>query len=765
MMKKRNRFRDVITLAYTYRHLPIGGGGYVTGFLFHPAQAGLLYARTDIGGAYRFDRQTQAWVSLIDAVTPLDLSQTYPISMALDPAQPQRLYIACGENKPGAGQLEVSDDYGETFRTYSIPVRIHGNLGGRGAGERLLVDETDASTLWFASQLEGLWVSRDEGAAWTRCEALPETALTFIAQQGDMLLVGTAGLAQRKGNRRGHSLYVSFDHGQSFAPLEEPESHEVTGARMQGLVAQRCAMDGQYAYVTFCANGPGSYIDDLGYSCDSGDTADGHIWRYELPNMTHPVDVTPEQGYAAHGYSGISAAQGLLLTATICKNGGDSIYLSRDQGASWREILHDLDVGQLCIRTPYMRPEYNGGHSIIHWLSDVKINPHNPDEAWFNTGTGVFRTNNLTADEPVFSDWCDGMEETVHLNVYAPPSGPVQVIDILGDLGGFAFTSLTEPPLNTFADAQGHRYITCINADYRDENPDHFIVTPRGNWTGKTKGGLIVTQDGGETFTRLDMPFGLSEELDELLRAIERPNVNSGWVALSADGQGIVWAVAEGIRLHARHVVYSRDAGHTFARSLVLDLDGREAQGMMKPFADRCANGIFYGFGEAGQLYVSRDGGATFRQRPAPEGFPRAHFGLIDCANRTEIRFAAGEPGVAYAATGAAGLWRLQYDMQADVFMARRLTQEGDTALRVGLGLGRPGGGYFTSPKAIYISGVIGGEYGFWRTLDEGQHFKRLNTDRQMFGEIISMDGDKRVFGRFYLATGSSGVIWGEEEE
>lgn len=31
-----------------------------------------------------------------------------------------------------------------------------------------------------------------------------------------------------------------------------------------------------------------------------------------------------------------------------------------------------------------------------------------------------------------------------------------------------------------------------------------------------------------------------------------------------------------------------------------------------------------------------------------------------------------------------------------------------------------------------------------------------------MFGEINSIDGDCRVFGRFYLATGSNGVKYGE---
>ena len=33
-----------------------------------------------------------------------------------------------------------------------------------------------------------------------------------------------------------------------------------------------------------------------------------------------------------------------------------------------------------------------------------------------------------------------------------------------------------------------------------------------------------------------------------------------------------------------------------------------------------------------------------------------------------------------------------------------------------------------------------------------------------MFGGIHSIDGDKRVFGRFFLATGASGLLYGMEE-
>ena len=47
--------------------------------------------------------------------------------------------------------------------------------------------------------------------------------------------------------------------------------------------------------------------------------------------------------------------------------------------------------------------------------------------------------------------------------------------------------------------------------------------------------------------------------------------------------------------------------------------------------------------------------------------------------------------------------------------------------------------------------------------LNDGKTWERINTDKQMFGDIISIDGDKRVFGRFYLGTGTRGLVYGDE--
>lgn len=94
--------------------------------------------------------------------------------------------------------------------------------------------------------------------------------------------------------------------------------------------------------------------------------------------------------------------------------------------------------------------------------------------------------------------------------------------------------------------------------------------------------------------------------------------------------------------------------------------------------------------------------------------------------------------------------------------MVKRLSADGDKVYRVGLGLRTSDGDYLKDDKALYICGVIEGIYGFFRSFDEGKSWEKINNDLQQFGDINSIDGDCRIFGRYYIATGSFGLKYGD---
>jgi hypothetical protein len=145
--------------AYTWKNVQIVGGGFVDGIVFHPTAKGVRYARTDMGGAYRWNGQTRRWEPLLDWVSYADSNLMGVESIALDPADPNRVYLACGTytnaNAPD-GAILRSSDRGRTFGRTNVPFKFGGNEDGRGNGERMTVDPNDGKILYLGTRQNGL---------------------------------------------------------------------------------------------------------------------------------------------------------------------------------------------------------------------------------------------------------------------------------------------------------------------------------------------------------------------------------------------------------------------------------------------------------------------------------------------------------------------------------------------------------------------------------------------------------------------------------
>ena len=852
-------------IPYRYQHMPIGGGGYVTGLVFSEEREDILYARTDIGGIYRFDFHKDCWHSIMEPVGPDEIELEFPLAMALrehGDREPTLLF-ACGKWNEEEGLFVSTDDGGVHYAATSIPARVHGNRPGRGTGSRLCIGED--GNIYFASQSKGLLFSEDGGENWEaidlnqyKYQRKGETNLTFVwagcGSNARTLVIGSNGAVNVESRRtedavtyreRGHSLYVSYDGGITWEMLPEPEfpllSESERSIRRQfdgkkdtelcenllererreirGYVAQRYAYDGEWLYVTMNSSGDAGWCDLDGYSAEGGNPCKGRIVRYRFENnrLTQWQDVTPVEktfrdtipkgkGLFAKaqykldrqcypfGFGGISTVKsrpGMVVCCTFGGMHGSTVLRSADGGKNWEVILHNLSIGSVQFNTSYMKPEYNSGRLLTHWMSDLKINPLRPDEAWFVTGTGVFRTQNLSDGTVVWSDCNVGLEETVHMNVYSLPvrhlpdlpvtEYTVNVIDAVGDLGGFHFTDMRRQCENTIADADGNRYITAMNADYPDAKPEYVIMTPRGNWTGETKGGVIVSRDGGNTWQSLPLPFGVSDVTDSLLEEITKPNRNSGWAAVSADGGSICWTLAEGQSLPSDAVVYTTDEGRNWQKSKVRQLpatknprlhleQGDSSRTYLKVMADRTDSKRFFGFGNHFRIYISPDAGKNFYEYPVPKELPDIDLSRIE-RFQMEIRGETGKSGVFYIAAGRQGLWRMEYAKETDSLRFEQLHKDGEEFFCIGFGIGEGvrERNYAEGQKTLYTVGRLYGEdgmlhYGFYRSTDYGASWDCISNERQHFGNIRSIDGDKRIFGRYFIGSGNMGLWVGDEE-
>lgn len=785
-MKTNNEY-----IPYTYNNAPIPGGGFVTGFCFHPLEKDVLYARTDIGGVYRYDFQKKEWHSLMNHVKAIEAWESFPLSIALDPAHPDWLYIAAGDWRNN--YLCSSKDRGAHFDYYKLPTGVHGNAPGRGTGERLAVDPCNPSILYYGSQADGLLVSEDYGENWRKLsvkpeEGNPETDIAFVwvdsrsekAGRCQTIIVSTSGKDNSPGNnKRAESLYISRNAGNTFSILPGQPSVGDYG-NYPGLVGQRAAFTGGYLFITMtamehCRMGWNSY------ACDNGGAQRGCILRYELSDAGEVLStqiVTPDLTFMGGdnsdistiaGFGGISADNlqpGHLICATQNQGKPEAVLYSMDFGENWAPILYGLEIGSYDFSdVSYMKPEYNNNSSIIHWLSDIKIDPFNSNRAVFNTGTGIFMTENLLdfnkGRRVLWKPNCRGVEETVHLNVYSPPKGDVKLIDIVGDLGGFAFHDLNKQAENSFADKNNNRYITCLNADYPDVNPEFVAVSARGNWSGNTTGGLIWSEDQCKTWRRLPDPVNISDKIDRLISNIHKPNTNSGWTAISADAKTLVWCVGDRVYLPIDCVVYTDNLGATWSRSDVYDIHKQlinDSSLTMKVLSDRIDSEVFYGFGDNSSVYISTDRARTFYEVNIPEDLPKLCLGGVDGLMPAEVRAETGKTGVVWIAFGTGGLWKICFTKEDHSAVFKRVSKAGDKIFRQGMGMPAPESCYNT----LFVNGIINDVYGFYRSIDEGRTWQRINNDKQMFGDIRSICGDPRQYGRFYIASGSRGVLWGE---
>jgi len=710
----------VAEVAYRWSNVAIGGGGFVTGLVLHPAEQGLAYARTDVGGAYRWDDAAQRWIPLTDWLGAEDSNLFGIESLAIDPADPERVYLAAGtylNERAGNGAILRSLDRGRSFQRTDLPFKLGGNEMGRGNGERLAVDPNDGRVLFFGTRASGLWRSQDGGASWSQLKSFPAIAhspsagvqtswaglqpvgIVFVVFDPDSGEKGAptprlyAGVSTRE-----TSLYESSDGGSSWRPV----ASQPVGLRPNHMVR---ASSGDHFL---------SYGDEPGPNTMN----DGAVWKFS-PASGKWTDITPaaqstDGEHDGFGWGAVAVDPRnpqVLLAATFNRFvPHDEIYRSIDGGRHWQPVFPRSDFD-------HSASPWTADHGP-HWIADVEIDPFDSDEAMFVTGYGIWASRNLTAFDDGRSRvrwWFKNtkLEETVPLDLASPPEG-AHLLSALGDIDGFRHDDLALPTLQ-FA---GPRLTNGNSIAHAGQAPQIVVRSGTVRHRNNDEVRAAYSLDGGSSWTSF---------------ASEPPQGDgSGQITIGADGKRVIWTP-----VNAGAWITADFGGHWQKVKGVPDTAVIEA--------DLVDEGIYYGFdGNTGKLYLSGNGGVEFREA-------NGGVGEIDSRFHPELHPDPLRSGVVYLTASWRGLLRWSADG------LERLPGV-EHAYSLGLGKPKEGG----STPALYLFGKIGGRTGLFRSDDDGRRWARIDDDAHRYGRIYRVTGDPRLYGRVYFATGGRGIVYGD---
>lgn len=595
---------------WNYSQMAMGGGGYVTG-VFSTSEEGLYYARTDVGGAYRFDKAQNKWVSISYNITSDDVGLMGIDGMAIDPDNPARIFLLAGTSYFSNAKtcVMISEDYGATFETIDVTelIKASGNGMGRQNGERIAIDPVDHNILYVGGRTGGMIKSTDGGKTWTALSGLSGVTKTETPNANGICTIAIdpdssdgskctriyAGISKNKES----NIFVSEDGGESWKAVGElPEK----------LYPQRMRFDGQGNLIITYGNAEGPWNSGQG-GMRRLNIASGAVEDISPANQTiGDVAIDPND-------------PNKMVAVTECvwmqqPNGayGDVFYTTTDGGKTWTNINEKATMSS---DVEWIKD------FAIHWCGCLAMDQFDSGKIKVTSGNGIFACDNIWADAPNFYFDAKGVEETVPSELVTVPNGTI--VTSVYDYDGFINTSAFE-----YGKIHSSKGGSMTDIAVAFGNPD--IMVKSGTLNDKDV--FLYTTDGGAKW--------------EAAKSSPVDNAKEGSVAVSADGsryfwapngapgtyytddKGATWNTCEGIFITADIVCDTVNPDYVYATSgSGFYASSDKGKTFTKTFGLMSASRITVSPGKEGVIYlpsmglqISKDHGQTFTQMEGVAG-------------------------------------------------------------------------------------------------------------------------------------------------
>jgi len=676
----------------------MGGGGFVTGIITCPTEKNLIYARTDVGGAYRWDENTRSWISLLDWTTNAQWTLLGVESLAVDPQAPNKVYMSCGLYNNSPSTIIRSTDYGKTFKLSSDAFpQINGNGNGRQNGERLAVDPNKGSVLFCGFRDGTLYRSPNSGANWSQVTTFGKATTSngngvcVVAFDKSSGVSGTATPRIFVGVSRtgADNLFVSEDAGATWKAVAGAITH---------LMPQRFTVVDGKLYI--------AYADKEG----PGNAAIGAIKKYDIATSAWS-DISPSN--LPFGAIAVDKSNPNVLMATTINvyqwqgwttttQWGDRMYRSVDGGKSWTELFNNGKIQLSPFET--WNPDIS-----LHWAGSLEIDPFNPERVFVVSGNGLYITENISASTTGKSTWnfqVKGIEETVPFGIVSMPNGTYATV--IGDYGGFIHSDLTAVPKG-YTDGGG----TNISLVMAEKKPSYLA---------RSTTRIFYSTNYGKNWSQMNNPTGITSK--------------HGMLAVSNLGNILLYSSTDTL-------YKTTNNGATWSR-----LPNFIKHTFIAP--DPVVNEKFYVYDAGnGKFMTTTDGGSSFTTTNSS----------LPTGGSNIIRAVPGREGDVWIPMALGGLYRTtnsgsSFTKIANVIQCSAIgfgkESPGNSFPTIYM-YGKITGG--TSYLSVYRSTDEGATW--TRINDDANQFGGLGNAQFIVGDMYN-------FGRVFMSTAGRGVIYGD---
>ncbi|WP_395408455.1 WD40/YVTN/BNR-like repeat-containing protein [Pseudoduganella sp. UC29_106] len=225
-----------------------------------------------------------------------------------------------------------------------------------------------------------------------------------------------------------------------------------------------------------------------------------------------------------------------------------------------------------------------------------------------------------------------------------------------------------------------------------------------------------------------------------------------------------VWAPANSVPS------YTTDNGASWTPTNLPALSGVGINRSYRLAADRQNPNKVYAYNSGGawwnqwsdtaHFWYSTDGGHTFTESTALKGLSPmvTGFGNVSLAvnPNAEGDLWLADGNAIFHSTDSGANWSRLSNFTS-VWGNSAFIPEVQGATLVALGKAAPGATY---SAAIYVVGVVNGQWGVYRSDDGGASWTRFNDDAHQYGGIGVMAADQNIYGRIYFSGTGRGLLY-----